>query len=165
MSKSIEQLILVLNKEYEIYKYYLELAKEKKDVIIHGKMKELTRITGKEQEVTASIQKVDQIRTQIVGNILYELNVKTVSSITELAEHLEASWKKKVLDLKDELNGVLLEIQNINELNKKLIEQALDYVELNMNMMMSLENEGSTYGNQADERELTKGNRIFDAKV
>ncbi|MCT4619795.1 MAG: flagellar protein FlgN [Marinisporobacter sp.] len=165
MSKSTEQLILALSKEYEIYQDYLNLAKKKKAVIIEGNVKELEKITQQEQDSIRNIGKIDQIRTAIVGNLLHELNIEYVENIMELANYLDSSYREKVVTLKNRLGNLLREIQHISELNSKLIHQSLDYIEFNMNMVTSLNTEGSTYGDQATEKDMKKKSSIFDAKV
>lgn len=165
MSKSVEQLILALNKEYEIYQDYLGLAKKKRDMIVSGNVKELDKLTTQEQNTIEIIGKIDQIRTSIVGNLLYELNIEYVEDLTELTSYFEDSYKLQVLDIKIKLETLLGEIQNLNELNSKLIQQSLDYIEFNMNVVTSLDTAGSTYGDSANEKDLKKRTSIFDAKV
>ncbi|WZL73734.1 flagellar protein FlgN [Clostridiaceae bacterium 35-E11] len=165
MTKSVEQLILALSKEYEIYANYLALAKRKKEVIVEGNIKELDDITKKEQDVIASIGKIDEIRTAIIGNVLYEQQIPSVESITDLSNYLEEPEKTRVLEIKHKLESVLTEIANINKLNSRLIQQSLDYINFNMNLVSSLESTGSTYSDQADEKDLKKRSNLFDAKV
>ncbi|QZY54321.1 flagellar protein FlgN [Crassaminicella profunda] len=165
MSKSIEQLILALNKECEIYQDYLNLANKKKAIIIEGNVKELERITQQEQDIIVNMGKIDQIRTAIVGNILHELDIEYIGNISDLSNYLEPLYKTKVVDLKNKLESLLREIQHLNELNAKLIHQSLDYIDFNMNVITSLDTAGSTYGDEANEKDLKKKSSIFDAKV
>ncbi|WP_168198214.1 flagellar protein FlgN [Crassaminicella thermophila] len=165
MSKSVDQLILALNKEYEIYKDYYTLAKNKNEILIEGNVKELERITKKEQDVIAVMGKIDQIRTAIIGNILFEKKIDWVESLTELASHIEASKRAEIIALKDKLRILLEEIKNLNDLNGKLIRQSLDYIEFNVNLLTNVELKGNTYGSRADEQDLKHRPNLFDAKV
>ncbi|MCT4605029.1 MAG: flagellar protein FlgN [Marinisporobacter sp.] len=165
MSKSIEQLILAMNKEYEIYSDYLALAKKKKDVIIEGDVKELENITQDEQTIVVSIGKIDEIRTAIIGNVLFEQKIDWIENIAELANYIEEPVKTQIIDLKDKLGSLLKEIQQINDLNAKLIHQSLEYIEFNVNLLTNAQVKGNNYGNKADEQEMKHRSNIFDAKV
>jgi flagellar FlgN protein len=165
MTKSIEQLILALTKECDLYKDYLEIATKKKDLIISGNVKELERITNIEQNMIVSMGKVDHIRNSIIGNLLVELNIESVDSLSELANQLSESYKSEVLGLKDKLEKTINDIKNTNELNSSLIKQSLDYIDFNMNLMLSLEDQGSTYESNASEKDIKKKSNLFDVKI
>ncbi len=165
MSKSIEQLITVLKKEYDIYRDYVDLAKKKKEIIITGNVKELDHITSLEQDMILNMGKIDKIRVAIIGNLLNELQVKEIENISELVPYLEEQDRDKVLGLKDKLEKVLQEIQECNELNGKLIQQSLEYLDFNLNLMTSANTQGTTYGNRADEKNVKNKPNLFDVKI
>lgn len=165
MTKSIDQLIMALTKEINLYRDYLEIAAKKKDIIIKGHVKELESITNIEQNMILNMGKIDHIRTSIIGNLLMELGIESVENLSELAHYLPENYQTEVLQLKDQLEEILQEIKNINELNGSLIEQSLDYIDFNMNLMLSLENHGSTYESNANEKDLKKKNNVFDVKI
>ena len=165
MSKSIEQLVLALTKEHEMYRDYLEIANKKKELIISGQVKELESITNIEQSMIVNMGKIDHIRNSIIGNFLTEQELESVGSLSELAEHLPQKDQTRVLDLRNKMEKVINEIKYVNELNGSLIKQSLDYIDFNMNLMLSLETKGSTYGNNADQRDLKERNNVLDVKI
>lgn len=165
MSKSIDQLLIAIEKECEIYEQYFKLAEAKKEIIIKGEVKKLDYITQKEEKLMSSMQKIDQIRNTIVGNILYEIKVESIENLSELCKYLDKEPKDKILNSKKKLEDLLLKIKNINELNEKLIKQSLEYIDFNVNVLLSSESGGSTYGQEANENDLNKKSTIFDAKV
>ncbi|MBB6216410.1 flagellar biosynthesis/type III secretory pathway chaperone [Anaerosolibacter carboniphilus] len=165
MSKSIEQLITVLKEECNLYKDYLDLAREKKTAVIKGEIKELDHITKREQNMIVNMGKVDQIRTAIIGNILLEKNIASVETISELADLIEEPARATILKLKDNLAALLEETKNLNHINSELLQQALEYVDYNINLLTSAQPQSSTYGNKADEKDLKARANIFDAKI
>lgn len=165
MSKSVEQLILALDKEYEIYKEVLEVAKQKKQIIVEGKMKELDDITSKEQAIILSIGKLESIREAILKNIVNELDIDEAQNISQLSKYLDDKSKKKILAIRDKFKDILIDVRNQNDLNNKLIQQSLEYIEFNKNLLTSLENQGSTYSSNADEKDIKIKNNLFDAKI
>ncbi len=165
MSKSIEQLLTVLDKEYEIYLKFLNIAKEKRQIIIKGKIKELEEITKKEQAMILSLGKLENIREAIVRNIISELNIENVKNMTELAQYLDDKNKGNVLNAREKLSKLLEDVKRENDLNNKLIKQSLEYIEFNKNLLFSIDNKGSIYGARANEREIKTKTNLFDAKV
>ena len=73
VSKYVEQLIEILNREYEGYAEYSKLAEEKQKVILAGDVKLEDRRAG--TGMTVTMGKMEQIRKVIIGNILLENNV------------------------------------------------------------------------------------------
>lgn len=165
MTKSIDQLIIALTKEKDLYKDYLDIATKKKEIIIGGHVKELENITTIEQNLIVQLGKIDHIRNSIIGNILKEKDIESVGSLSELVEHLPENYKEELLDLKGDLERVINDIKDINDLNGSLIKQSLDYIDFNMNLILSLENTGSTYESNASEKDLKKKSNMFDVKI
>lgn len=165
MSKFVEQLILAFNKEYEIYQDYLKLAKKKKEVIIEGHVKELEKITKQEQDMILSMGKIQEIRSVIIGNILLEKKLDWIENITALTDYLEEEEKEAILRVRDQLTITLEEIKNINDVNSKLIQQVLAYIDLNVNLLTGMEMKGSTYSSKANEQGAQYEANLFDVKI
>lgn len=165
MSKSIDQLIVALNKEYEIYQEILEMQKNKRRIIIEGRIKELDNITGKEQAMILSIGKLENIRESIIKNIVKELNIDEIENISQMAEYLDSKSKKEITAIKDKFAEILKRVKNENDLNGKLIRQSLEYIEFNKNLLTTLDSKGSIYSSNADEGHVDVKNNLFDAKI
>lgn len=165
MNKSVEQLMIALTKEHEMYQEVLEIARKKRNVIVEGKIKELDGITGKEQAMILSIGKLENIRESILKNIVKELNVDNIQNISGLAKYLDEETKNEILAIRDKLAETLKMVKEENDLNSKLIEQSLEYIEFNKNILTTLENRGSTYGSDADEKDVNVKSNLFDLKV
>ncbi len=165
MNKSVEQLMMALNKEYEVYEEVLEIAKNKRKIIVEGRIKELDGITGREQSMILTIAKLENIREVIIRNIVEELNIDSIENISELTQYLDDKSKREIIDIRDKFADILKTVKNENDLNSKLIEQSLEYIEFNKNLLTTLEHSGSTYGSKADEKDSKVKNNLFDARI
>lgn len=165
MSKSIEQLILTLEKEFEVYSEVLELSKDKRRNIIEGHVKELDGITKKEQKMIVTLGKLEEIREAIISNIIKELEIEEIENIEELSKYLDDTAKNRIKDIKDKLITLLDEVKRENDLNSKLIQQSLDFIEFNKNLLISIENSSSTYSPNADEKNIKTKSNLFDARI
>ncbi|MBN2900094.1 MAG: flagellar protein FlgN [Clostridia bacterium] len=164
MRELVSTLILTLEKEEQIYKDVLELAKEKKSVLVDGKMKELEAITKKEQNYVVSLIKVEEAREKTVQALLKELNVSSVESIAELMGLLSDEEKLAVGSAKRSLQHVLKFVDIENQFNQKLIQQSLDLLELNLEIFTDYSKSGTNYQGSGVDQDKEKKS-IFDVKV
>ncbi len=165
MNKSAEQLIIALEKEHDIYQEVLDLAKEKRRIIIEGQVKKLDGITKKEQNMIITLGKLEGIREAVLKNLMTELEIDSIENIEELVEHLDKNTSKKVMDIRNKLLDILEDVKKENDLNGKLIKQSLEFIDFNKNLIDSMENKGSTYGSDADEKNVKVKNNLFDARI
>jgi hypothetical protein len=162
MSK-LDDLILTLQKQEEIYDKVLNLSKDKKKIIVENKIKELEDLTRKEETLVASLLKLESIRDKIVDEISQEKGIKQVQNITELYKYIDPYSKQKIESIKQRLGGTVDELQKENDLTRQLIEQSLDYIKFNLDLMLSLD-EKLGYSKGAVDNESRKKN-LFDVKV
>lgn len=164
MRELVSTLILTLEKEEQIYNEVLLLAKEKKSVLIDGKMKELEEITKKEQSYVVSLIKVEEAREKTVQELLKEMGVASVENITELVQYLDSEERMAVEKAKRTLQHTVKFVDIENDFNQKLIQQSLDLLELNMEVLTDYSSTGTNYqGSGSDQNKEKKS--IFDVKV
>ena len=165
VSEFVDQLVMALEKEEEIYQDILELSLNKKQAIIDGDVKNLEKIVNKEKALAMSLIKLDNIRVRIVNEILKENGVDSVENITELSEYIDPLAKEKILNLKTKLNHVIKKVRNENELNKDLVEQQLDYIQFNIDLMTNVVLGSNNYSKEANDNVKKGRKNLFDAKI
>ncbi|SHI38555.1 flagellar protein FlgN [Lutispora thermophila] len=153
---NIDKIILSLEKENNVYKELLSISKKKKDVIIDNKIDELDSIIKMEGNLVLEISKLEDEREKAVDELAKELGCDGKElSISYLCSKLE---DRRVVDLKkiaDNIGKTLSELKEINDLNGKLIEQSLEYVNFSINLVADIMEEQGSF----------RGNSLFDAKV
>lgn len=164
MKKLVEDLLLILAKETDIYKEALGIAEDKQRVIIDGKMKELEKMTGREQALVASLIKLENMRGKVLDDLIRALQAEHVDTLSDLMGYLDEGSKQKIEGVKSELSKAVFQLKDKNELNGKLLEQSLDLIELNIELVNSLEADGRYTPNAADIKSKAKTN-LFDAKI
>ena len=132
MKKLVEDLLLILNKERDLYRQALILAEDKKDIIIDGKIKELEALTSKEQALIGTLIKLENMRSQVLDQLIISLQAGHVESLSDLMQFMDEASKVKIEMAKNELSSVVNKLKDKNELNGKLLEQSLDLIEINM---------------------------------
>jgi len=163
--KSIEQLKNTLVKENELYTGVLKLAEEKTKVIVGGDIKVLENITKKEQQYIMNMATFEKLRRSILTNIAQELSIEEISSVSELILFIEEDAGNEIDDLRNDLLKTIADLKAVNEGNEKLINQSLQYINLNIEILTSSSEDGNRYSNKASENKQVKSINFFDMKV
>lgn len=166
MASLIEELFCILEDETECYEKLLVMADNKKDVIIKGDVPSLQEITKVEQELAGHILSLEKKRKQNLEDMCLVLNKKPEEmTITLLIDVLMGQEKGRLKNANEKLLRILTELQAYNEINKKLIQQSIDFIDFTFNAVQSMTSApiGNSYqakGNRYEEQ----GRNFFDAK-
>lgn len=141
MASLMETLIEVLEKENLEYKNLLDLSIKKTPAIVSDDIKSLAKITDEEQIIVSRINHLDNQRNEAVNDIANVLNKDvTKLKIVDLINMLAARPQEqaKLASVFDELRRNVRAVKRINEQNRELIENALELVQLNMQVLQSM---------------------------
>jgi flagellar biosynthesis/type III secretory pathway chaperone len=146
----------------------LELSKRKKEVLIEGDMKALNEIVNQEAAHVHRIERLEAERMGAgrllaarLGLPIEELTATRVSALANSPEEAE-----RIVNLTDRLRAVVLELQSLNELNRKLIEQSLSFVRTSIEVLTESP-QVPTYGAGGQAHAAYQQNRtsLFDSKA
>ena len=169
MASLIEELIMTLEKEDEIYQELIPIAEKKTRVIIKNNLEELQSITESEQEAVDRITALENKRQEVVNNIGIVLNRKPEElDLKEIILILkkQPAEQQKLSMLRDRLRLHINRLSQVNSQNKVLIDESLDMIEFNINLLQSTRmSPGNNYdrGAQTTNTPLITNGR-FDAK-
>ncbi|SHH69919.1 FlgN protein [Caloranaerobacter azorensis DSM 13643] len=164
MEKLINDLKDILIEELNLYKHMLELSINKTDIITSGQVRELDKITQKEQALILKAGKLEDIRESIISKIQDELNLKEVKNISKLVDYLSEDQKKEIEYVKQQLIDVLNRLKERNSLNSTLIKDSLEYINLNVNLLANVLS-SNIYSDKVSKDDVVQSKNIFDAKV
>ena len=163
----IQELIKILESEYDNYEQLCILAEKKKDVVIKGDVETLKVITASENELVGKNQKLEKERTSIMEDIANVLNRnKDELTLTKLIELIDSQEEdaENLKDIQKRFRDKLNTLKNLNEKNGILIQQALSYVEYNVNVMQSYKTLPSISYQAGGEVRMSEGRNFFDTK-
>lgn len=165
MAGLIENLINLVEKQYENITDLTELSKEKKEVLIANQVNELQKIINIETILTNQVMKLDKERELLFKDIsdILKLDNKTLTlkSLSKSIKNKENS--KKLMELSDEMNEKMEELKDINKKNKILIETAVEYTTFSLNAFKNTMLGEATYFS-LDGSEIENLNKFFDTK-
>jgi flagellar biosynthesis/type III secretory pathway chaperone len=166
----IDELIIVLEDECNVYQQLIPISNEKTQVIVKNDLTSLQEITTKEQTAIGRINSLERKRNQIMENIRTVINRKTgeftLNTLIGLMEK-QPKEQKALSTIHDNLKSTIQKLVDINNRNKSLIQQSLEMIEFNMNFIQStrMSPGNNTYTKGASGYEtLASRTGMFDAK-
>ena len=149
-----------MEKLLKLHQSFLQLSKEKIDILKKGDMDALQLLLRDEQKHISAISIIDKERQKIVAGLFPgQLNL----TITECILHLESIEQECIVAIQDQLMQVVRELKDINELNQQLIQQSLQFVNLQLDLL--LPNELDNYSKEQVGQEPMSKLSLFDSKA
>lgn len=170
MASLIEELISVLEDEHKIYEEMIPISEEKTLLIVENDVITLQGITDKEHILIGKVSQLEIKRQEVMDNIEVVLGSKGKDlNLKRLVSLLENQPKEQRIlsNLHDKLAQTMEQLVELNNKNKRLIEQSLEMLEFNMNFIQSTRsNQGDTTYNKGASSNYnnTMSTGMFDAK-
>lgn len=166
---SFEALIQTMDELNEVHSNLLELAEQKKHVLIHNDVDQLTQIVGKETKLMKRIGELDEQRIEAIGRFLIEKGYKpnprvTISDLTKIIFNIDD--KKLLLESQKQLLGTIRELREKNRLNQQLIEHSIKYIDYSLDLIAGPPLDEVVYHNPQHQVSANmKSNRRFDTRA
>ncbi|MCT4543236.1 MAG: flagellar protein FlgN [Vallitalea sp.] len=167
MASLIDELITTLEQEKEWYIKLTNISQEKTDVIIKGDITALNELLINEQEMVSIVIGLEKTRETIIKDIAIVTNLNDDElTISKLANLLSNQKKEndKLIALRNDIKDAVGNLKVINDRNKILIKESLDYIDFTMNAIQSSSSlPNSNYQSKGNIYEA-EGKSFFDAK-
>jgi flagellar biosynthesis/type III secretory pathway chaperone len=157
----LKNLMSVLEQEYKVYEEILKLSKKKTDIIVEGRIAELDNVVKLEQALVAQISRIDTQRELVLNEIVPE---KKDINISELKSYADEAQKKSLEEYQKKLTQLIDEMKHVNQLNAKLINNSLEYIDFSLNLITNADATSNNYGNGGDNSQKARKN-FFDMKL
>ncbi|WP_039764868.1 flagellar protein FlgN [Caldicellulosiruptor sp. F32] len=162
MNQDVNSVIEILEKEHNILKEILEIYSSKTKFIVENNISALIEQSTIERQKAEEINKLEDLREGLIAKISKEKSVE-ISSLDDLVEICEGQQKQKLIDIKNSISKVISEIKNVNDLNLRLIQTSLEYIDFMTNLISSYFTDDTTYQKDGQNK-ITKKN-LFDVKL
>jgi hypothetical protein len=116
----------------------LDLAEQKKQVLVHGPMDIFSSLVTKEMQGVNRVKNLENVRQQLLGESLKGMGIQDPNlSMKEWIGLLNDEEERQVFfQLRDQLRKVLVTLKQVNDLNQQLIKQSLDYINYSMDLYL-----------------------------
>lgn len=157
----VDNLIKIFEYENKLYEQILEKADYKTDLIIKGDVDSLQEMVVKEQKIINELEKLENAREQIVAQIARKAGKKSEElTVSYLIELLPRDKAEKLSSVRDSLKKTIEKLQSQNDLNQKLINNAMDYVNFSLNLLTQPKPTTAQYGRNGLETQMNGGNML-----
>ncbi len=170
MASLIEELIDTLDREDRLYADLIPIQEEKIRAIVANDLDALRRLSNDEQKLVDEVGNLEKKRVRVINDVATVLGkVSGTMNLEQIIQTLKRQPKeqKQLQELHDRLRRTVARLQELNIQNKKLLNEALEMVEYNMNVIRStrMSSGSSNYSSSAAQVDMPDfGAGTFDAK-
>ncbi|MFF2018089.1 flagellar protein FlgN [Paenibacillus sp. NPDC058177] len=164
---ALTTLIELLERLDEVHIQMLDLAATKKQAIMENKVEVLIDILNRESKTMKLVGQLEEQRTQAAYAFLQGVGIRSNLNLnlTELSRLVfDPEDKSRLLQIQKKLSGTLHHLKEANELNQKLIEQSLTFIDYSLDLLVGRPNQEMTYHHPSDKGSNVYRSGLFDAR-
>lgn len=167
MNDKWQQLTTLLTDTLHVYQALLDLSRRKHDILVAANAKELEVITGQEEKLILQAGKLEGLRQSVLRELAAALNMRVEDlTLTRLIELADDNTAPQLTKLQADFADLTGELAQANDLNARLLQQALTYINYNVNILTQNAS-GPTYGAtpQQAAADVAAHRALFDQKI
>lgn len=150
------------------YAKLTELGRQKKEQLIANQVNELTQTLSQESKAIKSLTSADQARLQALADFQKEAGLKEDPGMRfeSVIQHCASLSMKQALQKEiAEMNSRVEELKELNAANQLLVHQALDFVNLSLDLLVGSPEDEVVYQRPAQAMHPSKRNPYFDTRA
>lgn len=165
MKEKWDELISVLLEILKLYQEILGLGYLKREVLIQHNIQEIEKITKQEENLILKLDKLDAIREDLIQGIslMCGLGDKKMT-LSQISQGADQETLHNIKSMEQEFSKVISEMTQLNEVNKKLVEQAMLIVNCTLSLL-SRSKADPTYNPSQNSSSVSHNRALFDHKV
>ncbi|HMK42651.1 MAG TPA: flagellar protein FlgN [Dissulfurispiraceae bacterium] len=132
MTPLYDELLAILDKEFDLCTRLVDLLQREKDVIVGLDPAALETLLQEKEGIVAGIRLCDESRDRLLTALGFEN--KTISDVAAAAEH---PYRERLASLASKFKSIISSISELNRLNSILIEKSLHYVKTSFTFLDS----------------------------
>ncbi|MEK3733191.1 MULTISPECIES: flagellar protein FlgN [Paenibacillus] len=165
---SVRSIIDCMRRQIELHEQLIEAGKDKRQAIMVNDVERLTAVITRENRLLKQVAETEALRQGAADNFLREKGIRsqlqlTVTELTRLVFNPEE--KDELLAVQRELTDRLLELKELNNSNRDLIEQSLDFIDYSLNLLVSNPDDDMLYRHPNQPNTTGKGHSMFDTRA
>ena len=167
MQELITRFLSVMRSEYDIHEALLRLSAEKREAIVGSAVSDLDKIVRQEQVLLSQLGALEKRRILCAETLAKTLDVPPADvTMQSFIDRSDGTEKGELADLKEKLQDLFKELKKKNDINSKLIQSKLEYIQGMIGFAGGID-EPDAYNAQG--KDLTykppKGKNLYDKKA
>jgi flagellar biosynthesis/type III secretory pathway chaperone len=166
MHELLSDLIAILEAQRDAQKALVELSERKTQAITEGETSALQAVVNEERAILAEIRSIEGRQGKWAAKFAEAAGLQAPDVRMALViERAEGEQKRKLTRLREELSDLIGRQINRNDVNMKLLQMNMDYVQVLINAT-SEQRSVPSYGKSGNERKPgSSQKRLLDRKV
>lgn len=159
-----ENLIKTLEYERRIYSQLLKHAEKKTEYLVSNDTSKLSEITEEEGKLVEQGKQLARVREQYATQLNQALGLDSNASLEEAEKHLPGPQAAQIADIRTKLKETLVKLMLRSGINQKLIENAVEYINFNLELMAAPAPEAPAYGRTGAEVSTGRKRSMLDIR-
>jgi len=165
MKENGERFIALLTEMVDLYRVILELSRQKRELLVAANTQELDLLTKKQECVILEIGKLESARVKLARQIALDHGLDGEGlTLPQMREMTDPDTAARLEEIGTEFDKIMGELAPVNQLNTELIQQALSFVNYNINIL-TRSTVSPTYSPQGQRGQETQGLKLVDRRV
>ena len=161
----LEALLNTMTTLIDLHESLLSVSEEKTTRLKENKINDFNHLLKIEQKHVQALEKIEKQRLKEASDLAVSLGLNDNAPVTEIIDHLPNESDKEVLEEKaTTLLAYVVDIKQQEDLNRQLLKQSLQFVQLQMDVMQPSV-ESLTYGNKNAKEDPATKRSVFDSKA
>ncbi|MDF9840134.1 MULTISPECIES: flagellar protein FlgN [unclassified Paenibacillus] len=164
---ALTKLLELLERLDDTHLQMLNLAAVKKQTIMDNRVDGLIDVMNRESKLMKLIGQLEEQRAEAAYIFLQGVGIRSNLNLnlTELSRLVfDPEDKSRLQQIQQKLSGTLQRLRAANELNQKLIEQSLTFIDYSLDLLVGRPNQEFTYHHPADKGYTSSRSGLFDAR-
>lgn len=168
----LQLFIKTLEELNQIHNQLSKVSLEKREALIKGDIDQLSELVKQESQLVRKIGKLEEERSFQLQQYGSKQGIKTDNlNFQDLLQTIpNKEEREKIESLTGELQHILGQLREQNDLNMRLTEDSLAYINQSIEVMTHFEHENGNYQapqnkNKSGKGQSSDGQRFFDAKA
>ncbi|KUP23866.1 flagellar protein FlgN [Paenibacillus sp. DMB5] len=164
---ALTKLLELLERLDDTHLQMLDLAAVKKQTIMDNRVDGLIDVMNRESKLMKLIGQLEEQRAEAAYTFLQGVGIRSNLNLnlTELSRLVfDPEEKSRLQQIQQKLSNTLLRLKKANELNQKLIEQSLTFIDYSLDLLVGRPNQEFTYHHPADKGYNSSRSGLFDAR-
>jgi len=130
-------LIDILQAQSELYSELLETSRQKKASLLSSDIEAIRLATVRENGLIGRLRKTESEREKITADLTAKIHIPASGlTLADLISRVDdTATRGQLNDLRARIRSLMDELKAVNERNRVLINQSLEYIDFSMNLL------------------------------
>lgn len=169
MVLAVQDVITHIEALRNLHEQLLELARQKKQVLINDQVDELSKIIAQESKLIKKIEEHELGRISAAQQVIdargFGISATGLSMNDFIKLIPNAEDKQRLQETRNELQAIIVELQSAHALNQELIKNSMSFIHYSLDLLTASPEDDATYSRPEQSRGTSSRSGLFDTRA